>query len=282
MKISVSMYSLHAKVKQGNLSIIQFLDFANRLSITGVELLDIYWQDKKQELSQVQSALERNGLQVAAYDVTNNFVRLHKEERLHEINKVMEGIYVAKQLGTNIVRVFCGNGHDAVSFDEAKTYIVESLKQCAEVAERERVFLAIENHGLLAGRSEQVLEMIRLVNSSFVVAAFDTGNFLLVHEQPQAALETLKRQIKHVHFKDFRNKQAGEHARTFHSTNGEGFIGVIPGDGLVDLQAIMNQLTMIAYDGWLSIEYEGDFDSEMATQKAVSRLRTLLLEANRS
>lgn len=282
MNISVSMYSLHAKVKQSNLSIIQFLDFANSLSITGVELLDIYWQDQKPEISQVQSALERNELQVAAYDVTNNFVRLHKEERLQEINKVMEGIYVAKQLGSNIVRVFCGNQHEAIPNNEAQTYIVESLKKCAEIAEREQVVLAIENHGLLAGRSEQVLEMIQLVNSSFVQATFDTGNFLLVHEDPQAALEVLKDQITHVHFKDFRKKQVGEPLRSFQSTKGEGFIGVIPGDGLVELETIIKQLARIGYDGWLSIEYEGGFGPEMATQQAVLRLRKLLLEADRS
>lgn len=282
MKVSLSMYSLHTKVKQENLSITGFLDFASRLWITGVELLDIYWHDQKQEMNHVQTALEKNGLHVAAYDVTNNFVRLKQEERIHEINKVIDGINIAKQLGTNIVRVFCGNNHDAINVDEAQTFIVESLKQCAEVAERENIYLAIENHGLLAGRSEQVLEIIHCVNSSSVVAAFDTGNFLLVHEQPQAALETLKSQIKHVHFKDFRKKRAGECSRIFHSTKGEELVGVIPGDGLVDLKAIIKQLKTIGYDGWLSIEYEGGFTPEEATKEAVSRLGTLLHEADKN
>ena len=48
-------------------------------------------------------------LQVSAYDITNNFVKESVEERAEEVEKVLDGIQVAKKLGTNIVRVFCGD-----------------------------------------------------------------------------------------------------------------------------------------------------------------------------
>ena len=73
------------------------------------------------------------------------------------------------------------------------------------------------------------------MNSPFVKSTFDTGNFLLVHEKPTEAFKQLKDEIVHVHFKDFREKIENESLRGFRSTEGVELIGVIPGDGEVDL-----------------------------------------------
>ena len=84
------------------------------------------------------------------------------------------------------------------------------MKKCAEVAEKAQVYLAIENHGLLAGTSAQVVEILKEVNSPYVKSTFDTGNFLLVHEKPTEAFNQLKNDIVHVHFKDFREKDEND------------------------------------------------------------------------
>ncbi|MFJ7936163.1 sugar phosphate isomerase/epimerase family protein [Sporosarcina sp. NPDC096371] len=279
MKISVSMYSLASTIKKENWSIVDFIDYANRISLDGVELLDFYWankEDKEQEIEQVRTALKSYNLQVSAYDVTNDFVKESREERAEEVNKVLNGIEVAKKLGTNIVRVFCGDIHGDVTYEKGAAWIIESLKQCAAVAEQEQVYLAIENHGLLAGKSQQVSEIIKIVNSPYVRSTFDSGNFLLVHEKPTVAFEVLKNDIVHVHFKDFREKVGEELLRGFRSTEGLELIDVIPGDGEVDLAYIVGGLVGIHYDGWLSIEYEGHDDAKKANEVAIHRLRNLL------
>ncbi|WP_411197841.1 sugar phosphate isomerase/epimerase family protein [Sporosarcina sp. ANT_H38] len=188
----------------------------------------------------------------------------------------MNGIQIAKKLGTNIVRIFCGDIQRDKTYENGSAWIIEGLKKCAETAEKEQVYLAIENHGLLAGKSKQVSEIIKAVNSPFVKSTFDTGNFLLVHEKPSQAFEQLKNEIVHVHFKDFREKVENESLHGFLSTEGVELIGVIPGDGEVDLAYIVNGLKSSKYDGWLSIEYEGYDDAKMANKEAVNRLRNLL------
>lgn len=213
---------------------------------------------------------------MSAYDITNNFVKESVEERAEEVAKVLHGIQVAKKLGTTIVRVFCGDIQGDLTYENGSAWIIEGLKKCAEIAEKEGIYLAIENHGLLAGKSKQVSEIIKAVNSPFVKSTFDTGNFLLVHEKPKEAFERLKDEIVHVHFKDFREKVENESLRGFRSTEGVELIGVIPGDGEVDLAYIVNGLKNSNYDGWLSIEYEGHDDAKMANEEAVNRLRNLL------
>jgi sugar phosphate isomerase/epimerase len=279
MKISVSMYSLASTIKKEKWSIIDFIDYAESISLDGVELLDFYWKDgstKEKEIELVNQALRKHDLTVSAYDVSNNFVKESREARAIEAEKVLEGIGTAKKLGTNIVRVFCGDLHGDLTYEEGQSWIVEGLKKCAVKAEEEQVCLAIENHGLLAGKSEQVKEIIENVDSPFVRSTFDTGNFLLVHEEPQRAFDRLKHEIVHVHFKDFREKEAAEEIKGFKSTQGVELIGTVPGDGQVDLAYIVEGLKDEGYQGWLSIEYEGHDDAKDSNEEAVRRLKKLL------
>ncbi|MCM3740606.1 sugar phosphate isomerase/epimerase [Oceanobacillus luteolus] len=278
MKISISMYSLNTTVKKEGWTVVDFIEYAKGLSLDGVELLDIYWKSKAkdQEIIQVIEAIRNNNLQVSAYDVTNNFVKESSKERALEVAKVEEGIRIAKQLGTSIVRVFCGDLHENVTYDEGQEWIVEGLKKSAILAEQEQIYLAVENHGLLVGKSRQVDEIIRKVGSPYVKSTFDAGNSLLVHEKPQDAFDLLKNEIVHVHFKDFREKKQSEPTSGFRSTLGVEIIGTVPGDGQVDLPYIVEGLKEINYDGWLSIEYEGIKDDKSSNEKAVQRLRSLL------
>ncbi|WP_172369960.1 sugar phosphate isomerase/epimerase family protein [Sporosarcina jiandibaonis] len=277
MNISVSMYSLASTIKEENWSIIDFIDYASTIPVDGVELLDMYWTDNnKVEAGQVIRTLDSLDLKVSAYDISNNFVKETSEERDAEVKKVLDGIEMAKILGTDIVRVFCGDLKGELTFEDGASWIIEGLKTCAEAAEKAHVYLAIENHGLLAGRSEQVVEILKEVNSPYVKSTFDTGNFLLVHEKPTEAFDQLKNEIVHVHFKDFREKNVADSFKGFRSTEGVELIGVIPGDGEVDLAYIVDGLRENNYDGWLSIEYEGFEDAKLANEEAVSRLRNLL------
>lgn len=279
MKISVSMYSLSSTIKKENWTIADFIHYAKSISLDGVELLDMYWpndEDVQSEVEKVKHVLNETGLHVSAYDVSNNFVKESPEERMKEVEKVLDGIHIAKQLGAPVVRVFCGDVHGDITFDDGSEWIIESLKLCVETAEQENIVLAIENHGLLAGKSEMIDHIIQAVNSPFVKSTFDTGNFLLVHESPLEAFNRLKGDIVHVHFKDFREKEDHESLRGFRSTEGKELIGTVPGDGLVNLDLIIQGLKEIDYDGWLSIEYEGHDDAKLANEEAVNRLRNRL------
>ncbi|WHX26245.1 sugar phosphate isomerase/epimerase family protein [Virgibacillus halodenitrificans] len=276
MKVSVSMYSVNSTIQKEDWSTIDFINYAKEISLDGVELLDMYWKDKDTELEEVVAKLKELQLPVSAYDVTNNFVKESAKARSLEVEKINDGIEVAKKLGTKVVRVFCGDLHGDLTYEDGQDWIVEGLTRSAEKAEKEQIYLAIENHGLLAGKSTQVEEIIEKVNSPYVRATFDTGNFLLVHEDPENAFDRLREKIIHIHFKDFREKKPDESTKGFRSTKGVELIGSVPGDGQVNLSYIVNGLKEINYQGWLSIEYEGKDDAKTANEEAVRRLRELL------
>jgi sugar phosphate isomerase/epimerase len=273
MKISVSMYSFHRTVYKENWTVLDFLDFAKAQSLEGVELLDIYWKDIENELPEVKRALSKYGLTVSAYDVTNDFVKKEKEEREKELDKVIEGIRTAKKLGTDVVRVFCGDLKQGIPYEEGKQWIVECLKKAVQYAEEAKIYLAVENHGFFAGKSEQVKEIIEEVENPYVRSTFDTGNFLLVGEDPSEAFARLKEEIVHVHFKDFRRKRETDPVGGFQSLTGEEWVAVSPFDGEVPLAKIVQQMKNAGYDQWMSLEYEGHEDPKKAVPAALERIR---------
>ncbi len=276
MKTSVSMYSLHRYVKHENLDVFGFIEYAAAIGVDGVELLDIYWKNEQEEIPQVLSLLAENNLQVSAYDITNNFVKPDEKERQHEINRVHQAIDIAKELNTNVVRIFSGDILEGVPFEQGKEWIIECLKECATYAEQQGVILGIENHGYFAGRSEQIIELIHNVNSPNILSTLDTGNFLLVDENPNDAVTKVKQYVVHVHFKDFIKMSSDYDGPAFKSLSGNKFLGTVAGEGNVDLNHVISELKNVGYTGWLSVEFEGTEDPKVGTEKSVSNLKKLL------
>ena len=144
---------------------------------------------------------------------------------------------------------------EGYDFEKAFDLIVKSFKECVKVAQEVDVYYCLENHGQLAGKSKQIEAVINAVGSKHLKSTTDTGNFLLVGENPLHAVQYLKDYIGLVHFKDFK-KVEKENAQ-YHGLNGIFTKGVVLGEGDVPLQEIVDFLDKQNYTGCISIEYEG-------------------------
>lgn len=272
MKIALSMWSLHKYYNKGDMDVVDFIDYASTLGIEGVELLDYFWRNVEDELPRVLEALGSTGLQVACYSVGNNFVDPDPAKRNIQVEIVKTGVDMAIKLNAKVVRVFSGDlSAPNISFDTAKAWIVESLKECADYAGSNGITLGLENHGLFAGKSSQVAAIISEVGSDYLRSTFDTGNFLLVDESPSDAIESIANLVTHVHFKDFR-KAVPDSKETIASISGENYIGTIAGEGEVDLTHILKTLKAAQYTRWLAVEFEGEEDQKYGSEKSIENL----------
>ncbi len=77
----------------------------------------------------------------------------------------------------------------------------EALKRLSDVAERAGVVLAVENHGEFT--SEELASLLRDVGHPFVRACLDTGNGMLVGEDPLECVRNLLPFAACVHLKDW-------------------------------------------------------------------------------
>ena len=284
MKIALSMWSVHKYYYEGKWDVLDFIEFAGTTKAVGVELLSIFWRNKEIELPKVFEALKKQNLKVSSYAACNNFVLADPEERKIQLKEVTDAIDMATQFGTNIVRVFTGDlpQDNSISYEEGIHYVLEGLSAAAKYAEEKGVLLCIENHGLFAGKSEQVLSIINQVGSPVLRSTFDTGNFLLVGQNPKDAVVDLKGYINHVHVKDFQLTNQYQEGNTYRALSGELFLGKIPGDGEVDLSYIFSELFKQNYDGWLVVEFEGAEEPKMGSLLSADYVERLLQSSIKS
>ncbi len=260
MKLSVSMWSVVHAVRAGKMDLPGFVEFAAHQDVEGVELLDYFWDDKEAQLPQIKQQVRDAGLELAVYSVGNDFFQPDREVWEKQLSDLFRGVETANALEVNLMRIFSGNHKQGHTLAEGMPWIIDGLTDGAEYAKRHGVVLALENHGLMAGRSEQVRQMIETVNSAGLRANLDTGNFLLVGQNPTDAAHELADLVALVHLKDFAKAPEGQTAHVYKGLDGVGYTGTVVGEGEVDLPAIISILHKEGYDGWLSLEYEGGQD----------------------
>jgi sugar phosphate isomerase/epimerase len=130
-------------------------------------------------------------------------------------------------------------------------WCIESIQECAEVAEQRGVLLALENHWGLSGTAEGQLRIINAVNSPWLGALMDTGNFL---EDPYEKLARIAPKTVFVQAKTYEG--GGE----FYTLD-------------LDYKRIATILNDAGYTGYVSLEMEGKEDPETAVPKALATLR---------
>ncbi|MCZ8523191.1 MULTISPECIES: sugar phosphate isomerase/epimerase family protein [Paenibacillus] len=276
MKIALSIWSCHGYLENGQWTNADFIKFAaQETEAAGVELLTYFW--KPEELEEVRGALTEHRMQVAAVGASNNFSHPDPQRRREEVAEILSAVNLAEAFGARIVRVFAGDRPpDGYAFDEVKSWIVEGLREAAAAAAEKGIVLCLENHGIFAGKAAQVQAILDEVGSPYLRSTFDTGNFLLVGEDPSAALEALSPQVEHVHFKDFVPVDGSYEGRAYTGLTGERFAGRIAGEGTIDLQGLIGRLHQDGYNGWLTVEYEGDDEQKHGAAGSISNLARIL------
>jgi hydroxypyruvate isomerase len=281
MNVSLSMWSVHKYWYDGTWNVVDFIDFVSTTNATGVELLDIFWRNLEEELPLVDAALKKYNLSVPCYAASNNFVSHDPQYREQQLQEVKDAIDMAVHFGAKVVRVFSGNVNEDISFDDGMNYILDGLEKAARYAESKNVTLCLENHGQFAGRSDQVLHILQMINSPALMSTFDAGNFLLVDQTPSHAIIELKDFVKHFHVKDFIKVNAPIE-QTLKSLKGHYYLGKVAGEGEVDLLFIIKTLNSTGYDGWYTVEFEGTEEQKEGSIRAINYTIDLLSKTESS
>lgn len=277
MKLGLSMWSFVRPYKEGRLSVTQFIEECKRLDVDGVELLDFFWQDEGSEVPAAIEKLVDVGLPCCVYSVGNNFVDPDSAARTAQIDKIKDEMMTAIRLHAPVMRVFAGDVREGISFESAFEWIVEGLSECSNAAHSVGLRLALENHGRLAGRSDQVRTIIDTVRektgNDTLGANPDTGNFLLVHQDSVEAVKDVAKYAYMVHFKDFKALPDDFSGPAYESIQGKKFGGTAIGEGDVDLMACVAGLRIGGFDGFLNIEYEAEEDPFSGVKRSVANAR---------
>jgi sugar phosphate isomerase/epimerase len=280
MKIGVSMWSYHRPYRDGKIDIPGFIHEAKRAGAEGVELLDYFYKDIEADRSDALEALAETGLPCPIFSVSQNFAKPSAEERERELGKIKFGVDEAMHYGAGVVRVFAGDVAEGITFDQARAWIVDGLAEASRYAHDKGIKLALENHGQLAGRGNQVQGIIQDVReragNDALGANPDTGNFLLVNQPSHDAIREVAAFAYMVHFKDFAQAPPEHEGWAYTALDGTKYLGTAVGEGDVNLHACIDGLRVCNFQGWLSVEYEGEEDPFTAVPRSIENARRFL------
>ncbi len=233
-------------------SLEDFLKFTSDTGFGYVELaVGTVWNadtdDPEKNAEKVRELVESYGLQVSALGAGNDFVVLEEEAIRQQVERMERIAGLAKRVGTSILRTEGGAMKDAVPQDRWVEAMAECLTRCLEFAERDDVYLAVDNHGLVTNDGDLQVELFEKVGSKHVGANMDTMNYRWAGHD----LETVGRYYEiiapftlHTHLKDGTGSRGN-------------YRGEALGEGEIDLAKAIRCLRDAGYDGVWCCEYEG-------------------------
>jgi sugar phosphate isomerase/epimerase len=273
MKLGMTMYSFNRYARQGKIDVPGFIRWAADAGLESVDLLAYYWKNESDEPEEARALIDDLGLELAAYAVGNNFVQADKAKFQAQVDVVRRGIEMAHRLGAPVMRIFGGHAPDMPQPDAFKL-AAEGIALVVDEAEDAGVVLAVENHGGVPGTSEEVVELLQEIDSPWVRACVDVGNFITANDDPLEAVSRTVGYAVHVHVKDMKRIEEEDGKISWQRCT--------PGQGDIDYPTVLRLLARNNYAGSLAIEAEGPEDDMSQCTFAVNWLRWLLEEIRHS
>jgi len=166
---------------------------------------------------------------------------------------------LARDLGTDMVRIFTGYERPGVPFDKQYALVVEGLKLAGQKAAEHGVTLAVQNHHDIASHHDTMYWLLNEVNLPNVKAAFDAWTPTLEGLSPEeirAAVLKMKPFIVHTTAAQYVRlpRYHYEHTMT-NFIQDETIIRAMPMDnGFIDYKTFINALKEIGYQGYIAYE----------------------------
>jgi sugar phosphate isomerase/epimerase len=166
---------------------------------------------------------------------------------------------LARDLGTDMVRIFTGYERPGVPFDKQYAMVVEGLKLAGEKAAKYGVTLAVQNHHDIAVGHDTMYWLLKEVDLPNVKAAFDAWAPALQDlnsEEMRAAVLKMKPFIVHTTAADYVRLPRYHYEHTLTNfLKRDVLVRAVPmGEGFIDYDTFINTLKEIGYRGYIAYE----------------------------
>jgi sugar phosphate isomerase/epimerase len=271
LKVSLNAYSFnkalndHLQGRGQGVTLFDLLDYCAEQNFDGIDPTGYFFPgypkvpDDKY-INDFKRRAFHLGLSISGTGVRNDFATPDKEKRAAAVVHVKEWIEVAARLGAPVLRVFAGAEPKEHTWEQASEWVVEALKQCVEHGRKFGVLLGIQNHWDFLKTSEQVLKIVKMVDSEWFGTIVDTGYFLTADPYKDMAAVTpfaVNWQVKEkVDGQEFKVK--------------------------LDLNKVVRIARQAGYRGFLPIETvsrrtgEPDYDPKARAAQLLKELRTAI------
>ncbi len=236
---------------KGAMTLEDFVDLCADYGLPGTEITSYFVPDPLPDryLQRLRRRALLAGLTVSGTAIGNTFTHPAGPERDREIAYAKLWIDRAADMAAPTIRIFAGNVQKGTTETQARQWTIDAIRECCDYAGKKGVILALENHGGIVTTAEQLLSIVREIDSEWFGVTWDSGNFRSADpyaELKMAAPYAVTAQIK--------ANIAGKPA---------------------DLARVVQILKDVNYRGWVALEYEEDEEPKVAVPRYLAELRTL-------
>jgi sugar phosphate isomerase/epimerase len=257
---------------QAVLTVDEFLVKAKELGFDGVmlgakrphlSLLD-YDDTARQKL---RARIKELGLELVCIAGYNDFTAGIDKSGVPnvEIQAVFIGelARLARDLGTNMVRIYTGYDRPGIPYEKQYAMVVEGLKMAGKIAAGYGITLVVQNHHDIAVHPDAMKWLLDEVNLPNVKAAFDCWSPTmegLSSEEIKKAIYSMKPYILHTTVADYEKLP-----RYRYESDQVNYVPLLPenrlvptGEGYLDYKTFIGTLKDIGYQGYIAYEMCAD------------------------
>lgn len=166
---------------------------------------------------------------------------------------------LAKDLGTNMVRVFTGYERPGVPYDKQYAEVVSGLKMAGKLAAEHGVTLVVQNHHDIALHHDAMYWLLKEVNLPNVLAGWDAWSPSLEGlnaEQLRESVLKMKPFIANTIAADYVSHPRFSYVNNLTNYQAEQAVmrAVPMGQGIIDYKTWFSALKEIGYQGWVVYE----------------------------
>jgi sugar phosphate isomerase/epimerase len=261
MQLSLAAYSFRkyltdyrrggATAKKGVWTLDDFVDLCAEYGLPGTEVTSYYVPEPMPDLylQRLRKRALLAGLTMSGTAVGNTFTHPAGPARDREIAYTKLWVDRAADMGAPTIRIFAGNLQKGTTEAQARQLTIDAIRECCDYAGRKGIILALENHGGIVSTADQLLSIVRAIDSEWFGVNWDSGNF-----RSENAYEELKMIAPYAVTAQIKTKVASKPA---------------------DLARVVKILQDVNYRGWVSLEYEDEEEPKVAVPKYLSELRRL-------
>jgi sugar phosphate isomerase/epimerase len=235
-----------------------FVDLAADLGCDGAELTAYYFPPDiaPADLVGLRRRAFLRGIGISGLAVGNSFARPRGAELDREIAHVKQWVDRAALLGAPHVRVFAGALTDGVTKEQARDHCVAALEEVCDHAGRQGVMIGLENHGGIVATVDELMAIVRRVESPWFGVNLDTGNFHSA--DPYADVARAAAYAVNVQYKSEIRRAAAGAAEA------------------ADPRRVVSILRDAGYQGFVTLEYEAAESPFTAVPPLLAELRDLI------
>lgn len=245
LQYSINAYSFNSELRSGEMTFFDMMEFAAEIGMDAIDLTGYYFSSypetpENSELFALKRKALALGLDIAWTGVRNNFVTPDTSARKTDVELIKNWLEVSSKLGATIMRIFTGKAdYDGFTKEEVKEWLVNEYKICATYGQEHGVIVGLQNHDEFLFTSDEVIDIIKRVDSEWFGLVLDTGS--LPSENTYDEIEKLAPYGNYWFIK--------EHVKTKNSVK-------VP----VDLKKMASIIKNQGYQGYVSFESlsEGD------------------------